>query len=224
MSDPKRYYLYAGLECHAFSKVEAVLKFSEEDDGMWVKYEDYANLKAEVERLKAVSTIEQRTIQGLQNTPEWSEIARLTADYRELESKFRQASDERADYAKDIAILKAEVFQLTSERDGLFECNEGNLKECSRLKAEVNSLRKESEMMDRERMSDEYDLNNQVRIINGLLTEKENLKSENERLRKAGDAMADAMERNGCDPLGCHEENKDAVKAWLAAKEGKPSV
>lgn len=43
----------------------------------------------------------------------------------------------------------------------------------------------------------------------------------NERLRKAGDAMADAMERNGCDPLGCHEENKDAVKAWLAAKEGK---
>jgi hypothetical protein len=53
MRDPKRYYLYAGLECHAFSKVEAVLKFSEEDDGMWVKYEDYARLKAEVERLTA---------------------------------------------------------------------------------------------------------------------------------------------------------------------------
>ena len=42
-------------------------------------------LKAEVERLKAVTTIDQRTIQGLQQTPEWSEIARLTADYRKLE-------------------------------------------------------------------------------------------------------------------------------------------
>jgi hypothetical protein len=47
----KRYYLYAGLNVHAFAKAEAVLKFSEEDDGMWVKWEDYARLKAEVERL-----------------------------------------------------------------------------------------------------------------------------------------------------------------------------
>ena len=46
-----------------------------------------ARLKAEVEQLKAVSTIEQRTIQGLQQTPEWSEIARLTAYCRELEGK-----------------------------------------------------------------------------------------------------------------------------------------
>jgi hypothetical protein len=47
----KRYYLYAGLNVHVFAKAEAVLKFSEEDDGMWVKWEDYARLKAEVERL-----------------------------------------------------------------------------------------------------------------------------------------------------------------------------
>ena len=52
MSEPKRYHLYAGLECQAFTKAEAVLKFSEEDDGIWVKWEDYARLKAEVERLK----------------------------------------------------------------------------------------------------------------------------------------------------------------------------
>ncbi len=51
MSEPKRYHLYAGLECQAFTKAEAVLKFSEEDDGIWVKWEDYARLKAEVERL-----------------------------------------------------------------------------------------------------------------------------------------------------------------------------
>lgn len=52
MSEPKRYHLWAGLECHAFSKAEAVMKFSEEEDGMWVKYGDYARLKAEVERLR----------------------------------------------------------------------------------------------------------------------------------------------------------------------------
>ncbi len=51
MSEPKRYHLYAGLECQAFTKAEAVLKFREEDDGIWVKWEDYARLKAEVERL-----------------------------------------------------------------------------------------------------------------------------------------------------------------------------
>ena len=51
MSEPKRYHLYAGLDVHAFAKAEAVLKFSVEDDGMWVMWEDYARLKAEVERL-----------------------------------------------------------------------------------------------------------------------------------------------------------------------------
>lgn len=49
--------------------------------------EGIESLKAEVERLKAVSTIEQRTIQGLQQTPEWSEIARLTAECRRLEAE-----------------------------------------------------------------------------------------------------------------------------------------
>lgn len=49
--------------------------------------DEIERLKAQVERLKAVSTIEQRTIQGLQQTPEWSEIARLTAYCRELEGK-----------------------------------------------------------------------------------------------------------------------------------------
>jgi hypothetical protein len=52
MSEPKRYHLYAGLECQAFTKAEAVLKFSEEDDGIWVKWEDYARLKAEVEAVR----------------------------------------------------------------------------------------------------------------------------------------------------------------------------
>jgi uncharacterized small protein (DUF1192 family) len=75
MSEPKRYYLYAGLECHAFAKAEAVLKFSEEDDGMWVKYEEYARLKAEVERLTAFTT---RTI--IPNEMLQAEVERLTEE------------------------------------------------------------------------------------------------------------------------------------------------
>ena len=53
MSNPNRYHLWAALECHAFSKAEAVLRFSAEEDGMWVQWQDYARLKAEVERLTA---------------------------------------------------------------------------------------------------------------------------------------------------------------------------
>lgn len=52
MTLPNRYHLWAALECHAFSKAEAVLKFSAEEDGMWVQWQDYARLKAEVERLR----------------------------------------------------------------------------------------------------------------------------------------------------------------------------
>ena len=47
-----RYHLWASLECQHFSKAEAVLKFSAEEDGMWVQYQDYAKLKAEVDALK----------------------------------------------------------------------------------------------------------------------------------------------------------------------------
>ena len=73
MNDPKRYYLYAGLECHAFTTAKAVLKFSEEDEGMWVKYSDYARLKAEVERLTAFTT---RTI--IPNEELQAQVERLT--------------------------------------------------------------------------------------------------------------------------------------------------
>ena len=52
MTEPNRYHLWAAFECHAFSKAEAVLRFSAEEDGMWVQWQDYARLKAEVERLR----------------------------------------------------------------------------------------------------------------------------------------------------------------------------
>ena len=51
------------------------------------------------------------------------------------------------------------------------------------------------------------------------------LKAENERLRKAGDAMRWLIECQNDDAYyGHNEEHADAVKAWNDAKEGKPSA
>ena len=49
-----------------------------------------------------------------------------------------------------------------------------------------------------------------------------NLKAENERLRKAGDAMEEVIWLNGC--LSGMQIKERAVKVWNAAKECKPSV
>ena len=43
------------------------------------------------------------------------------------------------------------------------------------------------------------------------------LKAENERLRKAGDALAKAVEQSAY-----HKEDYNVIKAWLAAKETRP--
>lgn len=93
--------------------------------------------------------------------------------------------------------------------------------ENARLKAEVERLHKYVETMERESMSDEYDINHQTRIINGLLTDKERLQAEVERLRNAGDAMAEAMWYG--DAERSIWVKKFAETDWNAAKEGKQS-
>ena len=83
--------------------------------------------------------------------------------------------------------------------------------ENARLKAEVERLHKYVETMERESMSDEYDINHQTRIINGLLTDKARLKAEVERLKQEKNELAVMIH-----PV--------ALKAWMnlnAAKEGK---
>ena len=61
MNDPKRYELYVDASLQA------------EEGGEWVKYEDYARLKAEVERLTAFTT---RTI--IPNEELQAQVERLT--------------------------------------------------------------------------------------------------------------------------------------------------
>ena len=92
--------------------------------------------------------------------------------------------------------------------------------ECRRLKAEVERLSNYVEMMDRESMSDEYDLNNQSRIINGLLRDKEQMQGKIERLTNAGDLLVFHYTSLGRkffpeDPL------PNSITNWNAAKEGK---
>lgn len=52
MSNPKRYSFYAVIMHHIDGPDTAEIRFSRENDGMFVQWEDYARLKAEVERLR----------------------------------------------------------------------------------------------------------------------------------------------------------------------------
>ena len=52
MSEPKRVNFSAVIVHHIGGEKEAMLRMYFENDGMFVSYEDYARLKAEVERLR----------------------------------------------------------------------------------------------------------------------------------------------------------------------------
>jgi hypothetical protein len=49
------------------------------------------------------------------------------------------------------------------------------------------------------------------------------LQAENERLRKAGDAMEEALMRSGCSECeGMYDSHERAIDGWRAAKETQP--
>ena len=52
----------------------------------------------------------------------------------------------------------------------------------------------------------------------------ERLQAEVERLRKAGDAMVDYIERTEASAYDIEPDGGDRIADWNAAKEGKPSV
>ena len=105
------------------------------------------------------------------------------------------------------------------------ECKDGRFvfySDYAILEAEIAQLHRQLETFDRESMSDEYDLNNQNRIINGLLTDKEQMQAKIDRLIKAGNLLAFHYVSLGRkffpdDPL------PSSFADWNAAKEGKQS-
>lgn len=119
-------------------------------------------------------------------------------DATKLCEEFERLTDE-------IAHLKAEVMHLTSERDGFYNMNEGNLKECCRLKAEVE---------------------NTNRINTELLVLSNQQASVIRNLTNAGDAMAEMLTPNeewreqSADPH-LYDDEYRLIMWWKAAKEVK---
>jgi hypothetical protein len=113
----------------------------------------------------------------------------------------------------DYARLKAEVERLTAMADENAHLHKGIYS----LSLNVVQLKDEVE-----------------RLTSGIKPEGHNdlagravehcleLKAEVERLRKAGDELAEAGSLAGCSEcFGLYERLEDALKAWTAAKEGK---
>lgn len=120
MSEVKRYHLWASLECQHFSKAEAVLKFSEEEDGMWVQYQDYARLKAEVERLTERNTFLEQIDSFLQGANENAYEKRCDELEAEVE-RLRASSFVTAVPVEEYEKLKNEVERSTAQYNGIID-------------------------------------------------------------------------------------------------------
>jgi len=85
-----------------------------------IKYivESHARLQAEVDLMKVTSQLDQRMIRNLHQTPERSEIARLTADYRklEVENSDLRAEVERLGAFRTHTIIPNEILKAEVER------------------------------------------------------------------------------------------------------------
>ena len=114
-----RYHLWASLECQHFSKAEAVLKFSAEEDGMWVQYQDYASLKEEVDRLnREASDVERFNNSQCEPNTRGYYLKLLNQAYDQGNEHYRLFVVERskAGMAEDeIKRLKAEVERLRQD-------------------------------------------------------------------------------------------------------------
>jgi hypothetical protein len=95
MSKPKRYHL----------------EMQKADDGDWVLYDDYARLKAEVERLTAFTT---RTI--IPNEELQAQVERLMAL---VESNLNQSKLAMAKSDASVRTLEAQVERLTKAGDAM---------------------------------------------------------------------------------------------------------
>ena len=121
MNTPNRYHLWAAIECHAFSIAEAVLKFSAEEDGMWVQWQDYARIKADAQVI--LKHLEEAS----------ADCARLKAEVERLTAEKDQAE---CDYDN----CQKRKVSIDNHRFYLFNENKN-------LKAEVERLRKDTSMM-----------------------------------------------------------------------------
>jgi hypothetical protein len=104
MSEPKRFNFSATIVHHIGGEKTAALKYHTEPDGLFVSYEDYARLKAEVERYR---------------------LASLRVDVGELHAQFNRALFD--DTIAENARLKAEVESLYRHGDLMLKFAAANM-------------------------------------------------------------------------------------------------
>jgi cell division protein FtsB len=190
MSEPKRYSIVADYQA-------PWAKMHEFNAGGWVKWEDYARLKAEVERFKFTLEEERQIARE-----DW---AGLRADYARLRSVAEDNKRECEATRIENARLKAEVERLSQPA----VIGGYNLSQYIRM---ANS---ETLEFDNGDIFADMTLPERIKYI---VESHARLKAEVERLTKAGDAMAEELiqeyGREVCLKFGW-------FKGWNAAKEGK---
>ena len=190
MSEVKRYSL-------ALHKVKGKFESPEfeRDNGEWVKFDDYAHLKAEVERLKKPAVI------GGYNLSEYIRMANSeTLEFDNGDIFAGMTLPERIKYiVESHARLQAEIdlMKVTSQLD----------------QRTIRNLHQTPQWSEIARLTADY---------RKLEVENSDLKAEFERLRKAGDAMATNIPRMVTCQVTAHEA-VDFMNDWNAAKEGKQS-
>ena len=172
---------------------------------------------------------------GLRDTIEEqdAQIVALKQDLLEQSAAARHLRVGRIHDLNHIGGLQEENARLKAEMEALMTTPCSRLlraerDEVSRLKAEVERLThlaNQSEFYRSQLQKDTCRLEN-IQMQDAFKhyeSENARLKAEVERLRKAGDWLADAMDRNGCHDNGDWQENNNCIYAWNAAKEGKQS-
>ena len=127
MSEPKRYercyhkdYIPEGMEEHY--------------NGKWVKWEDYARLKAEVERLTAFTT---RTI--IPNEELQAQVERLTAENESLQTK--------ATNIYNAMVVRCRLEEITHKANADSIISQGMMSEAMKLMEESIAIREQVERL-----------------------------------------------------------------------------
>jgi hypothetical protein len=127
MSEPKRFNFSATIVHHIDGKTTAAIKYHTEPDGLFVSYEDYARLKAEVDELK--SQPDALTAYLYADTLRRDDIKTLKAQVERLttlvESNLNQSKLAMAKSDASVRTLEAQVERLTKAGDAFYESEIG---------------------------------------------------------------------------------------------------
>jgi chromosome segregation ATPase len=144
MSEPKRYNFSATIVHHIGGEKTAALKYHTEPDGLFVSYEDYARIKAEVRLLKEERCfLNQRLDHFVKQTVENREkVERLT-------NQNALATPRHLIASQDIKTLREQIEELKLENSQYEEHHKYGQNVITSLREEVERLTKAGDAMAR---------------------------------------------------------------------------